>query len=85
VLEITAWIASADLLDTVCDVGEQYGPYEVTLDANYVPIAVQPATITLTQTTLDLLNGGEFSLCVQVVSPVSGTVRIESFTFNLGL
>ena len=85
ILEVTVWIASTDEVETVCETGEQYGPYEVTLDENYVPISIDPPTVTLTQNTLDLLNAGEFSLCIQVVSPVDGTVTIESLTFNLGL
>lgn len=84
-LQITAKIAAVDLVDTICDedVGEQYGPYLVTLDADYVPIAVDPSTLTLTQTTIDLLNAGEFSLCVEVLSPVTGTVTVANFTFVL--
>ena len=83
-LEIIVWIASVDAIDTVCESGEQYGPYEVTLDEDYVPIAIDPSLITLSQSTLGLLNSGEFSLCIQVISPVDGTVTIESLTFNLG-
>jgi hypothetical protein len=82
-LGITVWLAGVDLLETVCDVGEQYGPYTVTLDADYTPTAIDPPTITLTQATIDLLNTGEFSVCIGVLSPVNGTVTIESFTFNL--
>jgi hypothetical protein len=83
-LEITVWIAASAEIDTVCEAGEQYGPYNVTLDEDYVPVAIDPPQVTLSQSTLDLLNGGEFSLCIQVVSPVDGTVTIESLTFNLG-
>jgi len=84
-LEVRVWIAPAAEVETVCETGEQYGPYEVTLDENYVPISIDPSSVTLTQNTLDLLNVGEFALCIQVVSPIDGTVTIESLTFNLGL
>jgi len=32
---------------------------------------------------VDLLNGGEFSLCIRVESPIDATVRIESLSFDL--
>lgn len=84
-LEITVWIASGDEVDTVCETGEQYGPFDVTLDENNVPISVAPSEVTLSQNTLDLLNSGSFSLCIEVISPVDGTVTISSLTFNFRL
>lgn len=84
-LVVTVWIAPADEIDTVCGGGEEYGPFNVTLDDNNVPTAVEPSRVTFTQETIGLLNGGEFSLCVRVVSPIDGTVTIESLVFNLGL
>ncbi len=83
-LDITVWIASADEVATVCDTGEQYGPFSVALDANNVPISISPSTFNLTDSTLDLLNSGSFSLCIEVISPVDGTVTINSLTFNFG-
>ena len=58
---------------------------DITLDEDYAPIAINPSSVTLTQTTVDLLNAGEFSLCIEVVSPVDGRVTIGSLTLNLGL
>ena len=84
-LAITVWIASAAELDDVFDVGDQYGPYELTLDENAIPIAISPATVSLTQGTLDLLNDGEFSIGLRIESPIDGIVTIESLTFNVGL
>jgi len=84
-LEITVWVASVDLADTVCEAGEQYGPFSVTLDENFVPIAITPGSVTLSQNTIDLLNAGEFALCIEVISPIDGTVTIGSMTLNLGL
>ena len=85
VLEVTVWIDSVDAVATVCDTGEEYGPFTVELDENLVPQSITPSSVTLTTDTLDLLNSGTFSLCVEVVAPVDGTVTIDSFTFNLGL
>jgi len=84
-LVITVWIDSVENLESVCGGGEQYGPFTVTLDDNFVPQSVEPARVNLTQNTLDLLNSGEFSLCIRVVSPVTGQVRIEALALRLGL
>ena len=84
-LVVTAWIASVDQLDVVCTDGEQYGPFEVQLDVNYVPVSVDPSSVTLSQNTIDLINVGEFSLCIEVVSPVDGTVTIDRLNFRVGL
>ncbi len=85
VLRITVWVGTIDEEETVCTTGDEYGPYDVTLDENLVPVSVDPSTVNLRDSTLDALNSGEFSLCVEVVSPVTGEVTIESLTFNLGL
>ncbi len=84
-LIITAWIDDADALDTVCTTGEEYGPFTVELDEDWNVVSVDPSSVTLTETTVDLLNAGEFSLCLEVTSPVDGTVRIETLTLRLGL
>ena len=84
-LEITASVGASDLLGTICDegVGDEYGPYVVTLDANYVPVSISPTTISLTQNTINLINSGQVSVCLDVLSPVSGKVTIASFTLLL--
>ena len=84
-LVVTAWIAAVDEVDTVCETGEEYGPFTVTLDEDNQPTTVDPDSVTLTQTTIDLINGGEFSLCIEVVSTLDGTVTIEVLDFTLGL
>jgi hypothetical protein len=84
ILEITVWIASGDEVETVCDTGEEYGPFSVKLEDN-VPVSVDPSEVTLSQNTLDLLNSGSFSLCIEVISPVDGIVTISSLTFNFRL
>jgi hypothetical protein len=83
VLTVTVWIAPLDAEETVCDTGEQYGPYAVTLDESNVPVAIDPSTVELTDTTLDLLTLGQFSICIEVVSPIDATVTIQRFQINL--
>lgn len=84
-IEVTAWIASPDELDTVCGGGEEYGPFTIALDENSVPVSISPSSITLTQNTLSLLNGGEFTLCIRAVSTVDGILEIELLRFRFGL
>lgn len=84
-LEISAWVAPPVELETVFETGDKYGPYSVTFDENLNPISVDPTTINLTAETIDLLNGGQFALGLEVISPIDGTVTIESLIFNLGL
>lgn len=84
-LTITAWIAAVDAIDTVCETGEEYGPFSVELNEANQPVSVDPSSITLSQSTIDLINGGQFSLCIEVVSPIDGTVTIDALSFNLGL
>lgn len=84
-LIVTAWIAPVADLATVCETGEEYGPFTVEVDENYVPQSVDPSSVALTQDTIDLINVGEFSLCLEVTSPVTGTVTIERLNFRVGL
>ena len=63
--------------------GETYGPFSVTLDENYVPVSIDPSSVTLSATTVALLNQGQTAVCLEVVSPVTGTVKISGFTLLL--
>lgn len=85
VLEVTVWVSDVEAVETVCQTGDQYGPFEVTLDENYVPVSVDPSQVTLTQNTIRLLNEGEFSFCIRALSPIDGTVVIDSLRFTVGL
>ena len=84
-LVVTVWVAPIEQLDPVCEVGEQYGPYSITLNEDNVPTAIDPSTIELTDATLDLLAAGEFSICLEVISPIDGTVTIDRLEVELSL
>ncbi len=84
-LVVTVSIATTEQLEVVCEEGEVYGPFEVTLDEDDVPVSISPSRVTLSQNVIDLLNGGEFSICLVVESPVDGTVTIDELILNLGL
>jgi len=80
---ITARIASADEVETVCASGEEYGPFTITFDDDFVIQSVSPETVTLSQNTVDLLNGGSFSLCIEAEMSVDGIITINELTLNI--
>lgn len=86
-LQITAWVA--ELGDaTVCDGGDntdQYGPYVVTLDDNGQVVSVSPSSFTLTARTQTWIATAGVTLCIEVISPITGTVSIDSLVINLSL
>ncbi len=83
---VTAGIAAVEDVETVCDTPvDEYGPFTVTLDADSNVTSITPSSIELVQTTIDLINGGAFSICLTVESTVDGTVTIDALSFLLGL
>ena len=68
---------------TVCDSGEEYGPFAVTVNASSQLSSVSPPTVTATETTMDIINIGAYSFCIKVVSPISATVDLNSAGFNI--
>ena len=84
-LIVTLWMAPVEGLETVCESGEEYGPFSVELDENNQPVSVDPLSDTLIANTIELIRGRGFSLCLEVVSPINGTVTIKALSFNLGL
>lgn len=83
---VVAGIAAVADLDTVCDAPlDEYGPFTVTLDEDSNVTSISPSTIELEDSTIELINAGEFSLCLTVESTVDGTVTIDALSFLLGL
>lgn len=84
---VTAGIGGPDDEDTVCDTPvDEYGPFTVTLDAQFNVTSITPELIELEQSTLNLINAGSFSICLTIDdATVSGTLTIESLAFLLGL
>gem|GEM_PF-6199507 len=83
-LLVTIWIGSQDAIAADCASGDQFVFY-VVLDASGNATSVSVAPTSLPQSTLDLLNGGSFGACVEVLSPIDGTVVVDTLTFNVGL
>ncbi|UCE58904.1 MAG: hypothetical protein JSU63_15860 [Phycisphaerales bacterium] len=82
-LLITVWIGTTEQVDTVFDDGEQYGPFEVTLDEDCVPVSVSPTSVTLSSTTVALFESGNISLGIRAESPVDGTIVINNLNFTI--
>ncbi len=84
-LTISAKIAASEDLATVCETGEEYGPFSVELDSSNQPVSVDPSSVVLSDNAIDLINVGEFALCIEIVSPIDGTVTITALNFSFGL
>ena len=70
---------------TVCDDGERFGPYVVELDEDFKVVSITPSSVTLSQNAVDLLNGGDFVLCITVDTDFSGTIVVDEFLFTVTL
>lgn len=83
-VDVTVRIAGSDELESVCDNGEEYGPFEVVFDAEFNVVSIDPSTVTLSDDTVALINSGGFSLCIDVESTDGGTVTINGYTIVVG-
>ncbi len=70
-------VAASEALETVCAFGELYGPFEVMLDSEFQPATVTPGTASATQSTIDVINTGAYSLCVQVLPPIDAIIDLN--------
>ena len=81
---LTLRIAPAEAVDFVCEEGELYGPFSITFDDDYQPITASPSSAEATSHTLDIINIGSYSICVQVTSPVDSEVTLDRVEFSAG-
>lgn len=82
--EVTVRIASAAEVSTVCSDGELYGPFTIEFNDDYVIQSITPSQVTLSQNTVDLLNSGQISLCIEAVMTIDGTISIASLVIQVG-
>ena len=83
-LRVTVSVGTAAEIEADCANGDVY-EFDVELNDEGVPTSVTATPGTLTQDTIDLVNSGTFSICVEVISPIDGTVLIDEVVLNLGL
>ena len=81
-LDIAVWIVSVLDADAVCGEGDGFGVFRVELDEAFVPTAVAPTSIPLTAAAAALVNAGDARVCVEVIAPLDGRVRISSLTLG---
>ncbi len=81
-LIITVWIAPADQLQAVFDSDQEY-VVNVTLNESCLATQVDVTPDQLMQSTLDLIEGGEFAIGIGVLSQVTGEVIIDKLKFGL--
>jgi len=86
VIIVSGGVAAGADVATVCDEPvDTYGTFTITLDADFNVESIEPASISLEQSTIDLINSGPISICLTVESDVDGTLVIDELTFSLGL
>lgn len=71
--------------ETVCDDGEQFGPFSVELDEDFNVVSITPSSVNFSQSAVDLLNGGSFVLCITVDADFNGTIDVDQFVFTVSV
>jgi hypothetical protein len=80
---LTLRVAPAEAASTVCTDGELIGPFTITLDGSFQPVSVVPPTVEATQTTMDVINIGSYSICFEVTSPVDAVADLNRVEFEI--
>jgi hypothetical protein len=76
-------VGTAEQVDTVCTEGELYGPFSITLADNFQPESVSPAEANATQQTLDVINTGSYSICVQIMPSITAIADLNSLMVDM--
>lgn len=82
-VKVTVHIASAAEVDTVCDSGESYGPFEVDFGALNEFESVTPTGAEPDAAMVALINTRSISVCIECTPEFAGIGRIEGFAFFL--
>jgi hypothetical protein len=69
---------------TVCSTGELYGPFEIALENDFSASSVSPASANATQNTLDIVNTGGYSICIEVLPAVNATASLDFIEVDIG-
>lgn len=81
-LDIAVWIVSVLDADAVCGEGDGFGVFRVQLDEAFTPTAVAPTSIPLTDAAAALVNAGDARVCIELIAPLDGRVRVSSLTMG---
>lgn len=77
-------MAHAEQEATVCTEGDLYGPFDISLADNFQPESITPATAEATQQTLDIINTGSYSICVQILPVITAIADLNSLEVDFG-
>jgi hypothetical protein len=81
---VTVWVGLANESDPQ-QTGDQYGPFYVGLDDGNNGVSVTPDSVELQEKTLQALAEEAATITVEVVSPFTGTIALETIALNAGL
>ena len=70
--------------DSVCATGELYGPFIIELNDDFSAGGVSPPTATASQQTLDIINTGGYSICIQVTPVITATASLDFVEVDIG-
>lgn len=84
-LTVVVILGAPETEESVCDDGEQYGPFAIELDEDFVATSITPPTIAFTDNAVSLLNGGSFVLCIEVEADFDGHVQIDRLVFTVSV
>lgn len=79
---VTYRVGTMEQAETVCETGVLYGPFIVALDANDQPTSIDPPTSALTAASVEVINTGQFSVCVQVMSKRRAMVSVGNLAVD---
>ena len=82
-VEVTVRLASAADVETVCEAGEVFGPFDLDFDTFNEFEASVPAEVPLNAAALELIRAGTMSICIECSAEFAGTVRIGGLIFGL--
>ena len=79
--EVSLRVGDADDLATVCEEGQLYGPY--TVSGVTAPEIANTESISAEPSTVDLINFGQFAMCIQVSSPMDLSLSIHDYSVDV--
>jgi hypothetical protein len=82
--KMTIRVARFEDSDTVCSTGELYGPFDIALEDDFTASSVSPPTATATAHTLDIINTGGYSVCIEVTPVINATASLDFVEVDIG-
>ncbi|MHC5111998.1 MAG: hypothetical protein ACYTHJ_19215, partial [Planctomycetota bacterium] len=84
-IDVRVYVSTREALADDCTNGDEYSALIRIDDAGNIVGDIVITPNQFTPATLDLINGGAFSACFQVIAPFTGEVIIGDMTINVSL